>query len=208
MHRAALHALPLTIFDTSSHARARMQLFIGSILHCSRRQLALAVRPPAAASSAPLSIYPAPAHAHASAELSHAQLQRLLCVGSHAQRMCALLFCSSPRSRRFDPRAVVFSWLTSMARTGPRHAVEWLLHRSMAVEELDWIGGGDDDVFVVDDEDNVVVVDDDDDDDDVIVVDDADADVDGDDDHRDVDYFGLRLNDAGGDSDWAVGNNT
>jgi hypothetical protein len=67
----------------------------------------------------------------------------------------------------------------------------------MAVEELDWIGGGDDHVFVVDDEDDVVVV----------VVDDADADVDGDDDHRDVDYCGLRFDDDGGDSDWGLGDN-
>jgi hypothetical protein len=107
----------------------------------------------------------------------------------------------------FDPLAVVFSWLTSRAHTGPRDAAEWLLHRSMAVEELDRIGGSgdddDDDAFVVDDEDNVVVVDDDD----VVVVDDADADNDGDDDHHDVDYCGLRSDDDGGDIDWAVGNN-
>jgi hypothetical protein len=88
-----------------------------------------------------------------------------------------------------DPRAEVLSWLTSSAHTRPRDSAEWLLRRSVAVEELDWIGGGgDDDGVVVDDEDNVVVVDDDDDGVD-IVVDDADADVDGDDDHLDVDYY-------------------
>ena len=74
----------------------------------------------------------------------------------------------------FDPRAVLFRWLTS-------DDAEWIFHRFMAVEELDWIGG-DDDVFVVDDEDDVV-------DDDA----DADADVDGesDDDHRDVDFVQI-----------------
>ena len=88
-----------------------------------------------------------------------------------------------------DPRAEVFSWLTSSAHTRNRDSAEWLLRRSIAVEELDWTGGGgDDDGDVVDDEDNVVVVDGDDDGVD-IVIDDADADVDGDDDHLDADYY-------------------
>jgi hypothetical protein len=180
--------------------RARNQLFIGSILHRSRHQLPHAARASATAPSTRLRMSPAPAHAPALAELSRAQLQRLLCVSSLAQRLCTLLLHGSPRSRRLDPRDVVAGWLMSDA------VAQWLLQRFWPVV-YSWSSIGMQFVFTGV-EDSFAVVGDDDDaaadaaaaadaDAAADAAADADADVDDDDSVIDIDDAHLSSSAAG-----------
>ena len=74
-------------------------------------------------------IYPAPQYQYALPQLSRAQLMRLLCLFSHAQRMVAALLRSTPLSRRFNPRAVLAD------RLACETVVQWLHGRGM-------LGGG------------------------------------------------------------------
>jgi hypothetical protein len=103
---------------------------VSSIVHYSRRRLALAPRAPYSAPLPLLRIYPATSCRHPLPMLTRAQLSRLLCTCSLAQRiLAALLRGNPPRSRIYSPRIVMTDRLASDA------VVRWLHKKAM-------LGGG------------------------------------------------------------------
>jgi hypothetical protein len=104
--------------------------FVSAIVHYSRRRLELAPRAPYSGHPPLLRIYPAPSCRHPLPMLTRAQLLRLLCTCSLAQRiLAALLRGIPPRSRFYSPRIVMTDRLASDA------VVRWLHQQAM-------LGGG------------------------------------------------------------------